>query len=242
MDKIKCPVCNKDLKTITHEKHEVNICQTCGGIWFDKGELMGVVDSLLSKGVIALESVEEAYGKKPVATKDIEKFRRYCPRCKVELEVSNFSYDSNVFLDKCPVCSGVWADRGELEAIAKYIKGNPEVDKMAESLFAELKKPSGIISNISKVSAGIVSLFYLIAASVFIGLEGFLRVLMILVLPLACIFFGEDMGRVTGARFGLCYGRPTITKPTPGFIVVIGGWLVLLLPLFVFVAGIFAEM
>ncbi len=242
MDRIKCPVCNKDFKTIVYEKQEVNVCQTCGGIWFDKGELMGVVDSLFSKGLITSESAVEAYGKKAVSTKDIEKFGRYCPRCKVELEVFNFFYDSNVFLDRCPVCFGVWADRRELKAITKYIKGNPEVDKLVESLFVELRESSGIIGNISKVAVVIVSLFYLIAASVFIGLEGFLRVLMILVLPLACIFFGEDMGKVTCARFGLWYGRPTITKPSPGFIVVIVGWLVLLLPFFVYILEIFSEM
>jgi Zn-finger nucleic acid-binding protein len=36
MDKIKCPVCNKSLKTITYENREVDVCQACGGIWFDK--------------------------------------------------------------------------------------------------------------------------------------------------------------------------------------------------------------
>jgi len=235
-------VCNKDLKTITYENQRVDVCRSCGGVWFDKEELLNVVDGLLSKNLIETESIKEAYGKRAVASEDIDKFRRYCPRCKVELEVFNYSYDSNVFLDRCPICLGVWADRKELESVGKYLKGNPEVDKYAEVLAAELKEPSRLISKISKVAAVVIALFYLVAASVLMGLEGFLRVLMILVLPLACIFFGEDMGKVTGARFGFSYCRPTITKPTPGFILVWGGWLFLLMPIFVYIYEIFAEM
>ncbi|MBN1695601.1 zf-TFIIB domain-containing protein [candidate division WOR-3 bacterium] len=242
MDKIKCPVCNKNLKTITYENQEVDFCQTCGGVWFDKGELMGVVDGLLSKDLVDSESVEEAYRKKAVSSKDIDIFQRCCPRCKVRLEVFNFSYDSNVFLDRCPSCLGIWADKDEWVAIAKYIKGNPEVDKLAEALASEFKEPLKLIGNISRVAAVIVSLFYLVAASVMIGLEGFLRVLMILVLPLACIFFGEHMGKVTGTWFGISLARPIITKPTPGFVLAIGGWLVLLTPLFAYIAQILAEM
>jgi uncharacterized protein len=242
MNIVKCPVCNKDLRTITYENLKVDVCPTCGGIWFDRGELMAVVNGLLSRDRITAETVEEAYGKKAVPSKNIDKFKRFCPKCKEELEVFNFCYDSNVFLDRCPICSGIWVDRGELKAVAKHMKGNPEIDEFGEMLVSELKEPSRLIYKISKISAPIISLFYLVIASVFMGLEGFLRVLMILVLPLACIFFGEHMGKVTGARVGLSYCRPTITKPTPGFILVIGGWLVLLLPLFIYIAEFFAEM
>ncbi len=242
MDTIKCPVCNKDLRTITYENQRVDVCQTCGGIWFDKEELLNVVDGLLSKNLIESESVKEAYEKRAVASKDLEQPKRYCPRCKAELEVFNYSYDSNVFLDKCPNCKGVWADRKELRAVGKYLKGNPEVDKFAEVLAAELKEPSRLIGKISKVAAVIVSLFYLVITSVVMGLEGFLKIFMFLVLPLSCIFFGEHLGRLTGVNFHFTYLRPMITKQTPGFLVVLGGWLLLLLPLFVYIYEFFAEM
>lgn len=242
MDTIKCPVCNKDLKTITYENQRVDICQTCGGIWFDKEELLNVVDGLLSKNLIEPESVKEAYEKRAVASKDLEQPKRYCPRCKAELEVFNYYYDSNVFLDRCPSCKGVWADRKELEAVGKYIKGNPEVDKYAEILVSEIKRSSRLNSKNGKVVAVIVAFFYLTAAYFFMGLEGLLKILMFLVLPLACIFFGESLGRLTEMKFSMISCRPVITKQTPGFLVVFGGWLLLLLPLFVFIYEFFTNM
>lgn len=53
-----------------------------------------------------------------------------------------------------------------------------------------------------------------------------LRVLMFLVLPLGCIWFGDALGGYTGAtRSG------PIDTPTPGFLVRAGGWLLLSIPL-----------
>jgi Zn-finger nucleic acid-binding protein len=235
MDKIKCPVCNKSLKTITYEKQEVDVCQTCGGIWFDKGELLEVISNLLFKDKVEFESIGKAYKKKAVASKDLNPSQRCCPRCKVCLESFNYSYDSNVFLDRCPSCLGIWADSGEVKRIAKYIKGNPEMNKFAEALASELKKTSKLSSKKGKIAAVIISLLYLTAFSLLGGLEGFLRILMFLVLPLACIFFGEELGSLTGIRFALGFCRPVVTKSTPGFLVVLGGWIVLLLPLFVLI-------
>ena len=42
--------------------------------------------------------------------------------------------------------------------------------------------------------------------------------------PLACIWFGDEMGEYTGSLF-----RP-ITKSSPGIVVRIGGWILLLMP------------
>src|SRR5215203_6971730 len=50
-----------------------------------------------------------------------------------------------------------------------------------------------------------------------------------LLLPLLCIWFGGEMGNYIGALPG-----PAINKPTPGCLVAIGGWILLLLPVIVF--------
>ena len=49
-----------------------------------------------------------------------------------------------------------------------------------------------------------------------------------LLLPLLCIWFGDEMGNYTGTLPG-----PAINKPTPGCLVRIGGWVLLLLPVIV---------
>ena len=46
-----------------------------------------------------------------------------------------------------------------------------------------------------------------------------------LLLPLACIWFGDELGDYVGALPG-----PAIRKQTPGWMVRLGGWFLLLLP------------
>ena len=54
-----------------------------------------------------------------------------------------------------------------------------------------------------------------------------------LILPLACIWYGDEMGEYVGTFPG-----PAINRTTPGWMVKLGGWFLLLLPaiiaLFVF--------
>jgi hypothetical protein len=49
-----------------------------------------------------------------------------------------------------------------------------------------------------------------------------------LLLPLLCIWFGDEMGSYIGTLPG-----PAINKPTPGCLVRIGGWVLLLFPVIV---------
>jgi len=44
-----------------------------------------------------------------------------------------------VILDKCPDCAGIWADKGEIERAATYLKGDPNADTVARGL-SELSK------------------------------------------------------------------------------------------------------
>lgn len=50
-----------------------------------------------------------------------------------------------------------------------------------------------------------------------------------LLFPLACIWFGDEMGDYVGSLPG-----PAITRTTPGWMVELGGWILLLLPVIIF--------
>ena len=136
-----CPVCNKKMKTINYESQEVDLCLKCGGIWFDKGELPKVVSGLLSKNKIDPQTVKEAYRNKLINIDKIKKLQRKCPRCSVDMNLNNYSYDSNIIIDKCPSCNGIWADEGEMQAVAKYIKGNPDMDSYTKALVGAVMHP-----------------------------------------------------------------------------------------------------
>ncbi len=56
-----------------------------------------------------------------------------------------------------------------------------------------------------------------------------------LLLPLACIWFGDELGNYVGTVPG-----PAINKPSPGWMVKVGGWVLLFLPVvafFIYYAG-----
>jgi hypothetical protein len=56
-----------------------------------------------------------------------------------------------------------------------------------------------------------------------------------LLLPLACIWFGDELGNYVGAVPG-----PAINRRSPGWMVKLGGWVLLLLPIvawFIFYAA-----
>jgi hypothetical protein len=78
---------------------------------------------------------------------------------------------------------------------------------------------------IHRILSAIIALMYIIPAFWLGGVESALKVLAGLLLPLACIWFGDQMGSATGP-IGLL--SPWITFSTPGVFVRLGGWLVLL--------------
>ena len=48
-----------------------------------------------------------------------------CPRDAVEMNTSTYE---GLEIDTCPVCAGVWLDRGELEVIEEVHPENPKVE------------------------------------------------------------------------------------------------------------------
>ncbi|MHA1575715.1 MAG: zf-TFIIB domain-containing protein [Alphaproteobacteria bacterium] len=227
-----CPVCNITLKQISCENQEIDLCQKCVGVWFDKGELLKVVNSLLDKNKVDPQTVMEAHSKEIIDSKSIKQLTRNCPRCQVEMQMYNFFYDSNVFLDKCSRCDGIWADKGEMQAVSKYLKGNSKMDSYANSLIKECGKHQKSENKIFKIIAVLIALVYLII--IFHGdcsrFNPFFRLELLFPFALGCIFFGKEFGSKTGVRFRLS-PAPIITKPTPGIIITFMGWIMLLLPI-----------
>lgn len=89
-----------------------------------------------------------------------------------------------------------------------------------------------------KIISIVISVVYLIFAYITGGSELLLKILLFLLLPLACIWFGEAMGSYTGPTFGI---RPHITKESPGCLVTFIGWILLILPLVLFIISHFSK-
>jgi hypothetical protein len=84
----------------------------------------------------------------------------------------------------------------------------------------------------NRILSGLLALGYVIGAYATTGGEGCFKVLMFVILPLACIWFGEAMGGFTGPS-----GSNWITAPSPGKVVCVLGWLLLALPVVLILVG-----
>lgn len=87
---------------------------------------------------------------------------------------------------------------------------------------------------ISRLISLILCVLYLIFATIAEGFKGFFYTTAFLLLPMACIWFPDEMGEYTGPSMGK---GGYINTATPSCFVTFIGWVFLLFPIFV---GIYA--
>jgi Zn-finger nucleic acid-binding protein len=110
---MKCPNEHGDLKTTTVGTVEIDICETCGGGWYDPGELRVLKDR---------ESLGDYRWIDVDLWKDPERFHTpdqrglVCTRCDTEMVTLRYG-ETNVVLDACSTCKGVWLDKNEYDEI-----------------------------------------------------------------------------------------------------------------------------
>jgi hypothetical protein len=80
--------------------------------------------------------------------------------------------------------------------------------------------------NWNRILSSLLALGYLCGAYFAGDAETALKVALGLIFPLACIWYGDELGSYVGVMRG-----QAITAQTPGCLVRFGGWLLLLLPL-----------
>jgi Zn-finger nucleic acid-binding protein len=92
-------------------------CPQCGGIWFDDGELRKVQTM---GDELCLQSLEDqAHPHKSVVCAESE--AKMCPVCNERLVPYKYMYSSDVILDECDNCFGLWVQDGELIKMAEYL-------------------------------------------------------------------------------------------------------------------------
>lgn len=87
-----------------------------------------------------------------------------------------------------------------------------------------------------KILSLLIAAGYLLFAGITLGGEILFKMLLFLIFPLVCIWFGDEIGGFIGFR-GL--GRPAITKASPGGLIRFMGWFFLLLPLLFIITFVF---
>lgn len=112
-----CPKDRTPLEIVHFHSIPIRRCPRCGGTWYEKDQLRILKD-------------KEAHGDYCWMNldlwKDADKFRaastpRYtCPADNDPLTAVHYG-DSNIVVDICPTCKGVWLDKREYSQIIKYL-------------------------------------------------------------------------------------------------------------------------
>lgn len=88
--------------------------------------------------------------------------------------------------------------------------------------------------NRDRILSGLLAVIYILVAFCAGGAEAGFKVAAFVVLPLGCIWFSDTVGGYIGPAW-----RGAITGPTPGLVVRVAGWLLLLLPAIIGIVYVF---
>jgi len=112
-----CPLCKtQDLKKQVFYGVEIDYCPRCLGMWFERDELQQAKDEKdnnLNWLDIDLWDEEKKFKISPSG--------KICPSCSTPLYEVNYG-DSEIKVDVCNLCEGVWIDRGEFRKIIDYLR------------------------------------------------------------------------------------------------------------------------
>lgn len=115
---LRCPVCPEVvLKPLEVRGIEVDVCMRCEGVWYDKGEF----EKLNAPAAQALT----AHGSQ-VTT-------RCCPRDGEPMQRMDYP-GTLAEVEVCPVCLGVWLDRGEskeIRAVREHVRRAQKLGEFA---------------------------------------------------------------------------------------------------------------
>lgn len=142
-----CPRNHEPLKEIEFEGVLVDICPSCGGVWFDPKELEKFDEAHEEAGQKLLELME-SYQKVPID----HDHRLSNPRSpEIDLVRRYYSPKEQIEIDECPITGGIWLNGGDLHQIRELFPSQ-EDRRLAYRDFAVLWKNSNDIENMKRES------------------------------------------------------------------------------------------
>jgi Zn-finger nucleic acid-binding protein len=118
-----CPHDRTPLESRDYEASiQVDECSSCGGRFLDQGELSKIQETVERDYSDRLKNLPDLVGSAHAAALASSKPPIECPKCSVAMERREHGYTSQILVDVCPQCRGVWLDRGELEALEVFFE------------------------------------------------------------------------------------------------------------------------
>ena len=192
---LNCPTCKTSLTQRLIGSQTIDDCTNCSGAWYDSSELSTILGITNDQQPLNSPCID------PPDTID-------CPRCQTKIESAIYAHDSGIPILKCSGCNGVWLTAGQLERIANYRNGPHQTDRLGHAMAETFVQSSSFDRVAGLLQSRVLSLIFaamiLILAAFFdpANIAGILRLLAILLFPLACIWFSDAMGSYTSISMG----------------------------------------
>lgn len=120
---MKCPLDKSDLVSLNYEESVmVDACPICNGVWLDRGELEKIEETFERDHSGELSRIPDYVGRAYEEARQKKRGELLCPVCQVRMEAAEYAYCSQIMIDRCPECGGVWLDRGEVDAIEVFFE------------------------------------------------------------------------------------------------------------------------
>lgn len=126
-----CPRCVVPLTpstlktTVERWEVEVDVCvHSCGGVWLDKADFqVDPKDSLLLNRALLAHNVPALKGLLPESQAE-------CPVCVVPMAPYRWK-QTDVPLDRCGQCGGLWFDGHEIDTVQRQLRERPQAPRPA---------------------------------------------------------------------------------------------------------------
>jgi len=222
---MQCSSCRVTLREMTLAGEMVDQCPKCGGTFFDAEELGRVTRRLTERNAAPSDDWNDLW-REPV-TGD-----RRCPRCMVAMQASQYSYDSQIPIHKCSSCDGVWLVAGLIDDLVRYRQGNRETNRREQALRSDHEADQNELGNRldrclrSRLWSFLTGLLMIAIFALNSGAVGVISYVPILVIGLGSIWYCDFLQYWKSWR---------IRYTTHPLWIAVGGWMVLLLPVWLWI-------
>ena len=162
---MQCPKDKSAMRTILAKDLTLEVCDMCGGVWFDEEELIRTARTFAEGIPGQTEKFAPILKENDVPPPAVVQKREWpfedgvaCPVDGTTTERFAYSGDSGIILDKCKICGGIWFDGDELVRMVEYVKPNSR-DEMGRAMIQEMNQSEKELQELAAIPIKIASAF-----------------------------------------------------------------------------------
>lgn len=137
---MKCPLDGSELAPTMYEADvEVDQCPDCKGVWLEEGELERIQDAVENDYSEELKEVPNYVSRAFDMAKAQQEADRTCPKCTTTMTKREYGLASQIMIDVCTKCRGIWLDTNELQTLEVFFeRTRSEAKEVRKGFFGSL--------------------------------------------------------------------------------------------------------